>query len=510
MFNSLHNGEWFIPESDFKLPGRLSFNDKENTIILETFSDRFLSNETIIIVDAERDKRYNSKNYNDSYQENYILINGNAHGKITLYNCNWIGTEDIGKDLYIVKYEAQFVFWGIHLRSEEEFLIKSATLIYPFLSSWYDGWESNDKLRKFEDKEFGLSDNINNSNLVIPIKIENGPDLVIYDSYSKRMEQIGVHHSIRYQKLIKFNYNQSISFNDFLNDISIFSKFLEFCHGKPLKKKLLDVKIDRIAKGNTNEFDDFHSTSPVGNYSLHEGADVKKHSQHQRYMLLSRWRMESDELSNYLKNWFQNRQFYNIYDIYLDTNDWFQDSNAILTNVMFNNRFLNIVQALESYYTKVLKKTNAKVEDMKVSNRQNFDKIKKQVLSNITNPKLKEWCNSNLNFKEKKQSQPKLETILSKVLLSFDDVISPIFGENDLIKFFPRFASKIRNNLSHGLNDKTDQGDVLRPFFQIGQILLAVSILKTLNVVNVKSKIESYDKFDRYIYEIKLTKLVFK
>jgi hypothetical protein len=505
-----HNGEWFLPGSNLKIPGRLYFSDEKNKIVLETFSDRYLSNEPVIRIDPERDKEYNSKDYNDTYDENYILVNGNAHGKITLYNCHWDGTEDIGMDLYLVKYEVQFVFWSIHLSLISELLINSATLIYPFLSSWYDGWESLGKLRKFENKEFRFSDSINNSNLVAPIKIENGPDLIIYDSFSKRMEQIGVHHSLKYQKFIKFNYVKSIGFTDLLTDISKFSKLLEFCHGKPLKKKLLEIEFDRVNEENSTSEIKHNFTSPVGNYSLHEGADVESHSRHQRFMLLSRWRMESQELNNYIKIWFRNSKFYNIYDIYLDSNNWFQDSNAILSNVMFNNRFVNIVQALESYYIKVLKNNNTIQTEEQTGARENFDNTKKQVLSNIKDPKLKEWCNSNLNFKEIKQTNSKLETNLTKVLLSFDDIITPIFGENDVVKYFPRFASRIRNNLSHGLNDSTDQGDALRIFFQLGQILLAISILKTLDTVDIKSLIVTYDPFERSIYEIKLTKLVFK
>ena len=138
----------------------------------------------------------------------------------------------------------------------------------------------------------------------------------------------------------------------------------------------------------------------------------------------------------------------------------------------------------------------------------NFEKNKKDVLLKIENKKLKEWCNSNLSLKKKDIRNPKLETILFNIILSFDDVISPIFGENDMIKYFPKFASKVRNNLSHGLNDETDQGDALRAFFQIGQILLAVCILKTLEVYEIKNKIIHYDNFERYIYEIRSTRLV--
>jgi len=192
-------------------------------------------------------------------------------------------------------------------------------------------------------------------------------------------------------------------------------------------------------------------------------------------MLVSKWRMEKSELDSLIKKWFANNKFYNIYDIYIESNNWFQNSNSILSNVMFNNRFLNIVQGLESYYINVLKSKNSNQLDLEKT-KVIFEQNKKKVLSKIEgDPDLRMWCNSNLAHKHKSILQPKLETILFKIILSLNDIISPIFGESDMIRHFPIFASRVRNNLSHGLNSKTDQGDALRAFFQIAQILLVYS-----------------------------------
>ena len=56
MSNLTNNGEWFLPGSNLKIPGRLYLADEKNKIVLETFSDRYLSNETIIKIDPERDQ----------------------------------------------------------------------------------------------------------------------------------------------------------------------------------------------------------------------------------------------------------------------------------------------------------------------------------------------------------------------------------------------------------------------------------------------------------------------
>ncbi|MEJ7681118.1 MAG: hypothetical protein WKG06_25350 [Segetibacter sp.] len=152
-----------------------------------------------------RDKRYNSKNFNDSFKEHHSLVVGEARGLITLYDCQWDGTEEVGKDLYLIKYKAEFAFFGVHISSIDQPIIKSATFIFPYLSSWYDGWESVNKLSIFEDREFSLSDRINNEHVVSTITIRTNFNLVLYDEYSRRLKEVGIHHEVKYQKIYKIS-----------------------------------------------------------------------------------------------------------------------------------------------------------------------------------------------------------------------------------------------------------------------------------------------------------------
>jgi hypothetical protein len=492
--NSLINGEWFLPGSSLKLPGRLLFKEKSKKIILQIFGDKYIEGEPVISPEP-KDKRYHSKNYNDKYANAHLLINGIGRETVTLYNARWAGTKDIGKDIYLIKYDIQFVFFGSHITSIDTFLLTSATLIFPYLSTWFDGWESLDKMRIFEDKEFSLSDFIHNKKAVPPVHVRDGLQFIIYDEYRKSMKEIGVHHSVRFQKKIDFQYDNPVSFEGLLDDISIFGKLLEFCFGKQINEKLLSVT--------------FHGDNKrllVGNYSLHHGESINQHSQHQNYILLSRWIMESQDLISVIQKWYSNKSFFSIYDIYNDSNYWFQHEQAILSNVMFNNRFLNIVQGLESFYHKTNPGKN-KIKNEIAKNE--FEKNKKLILASIKDKQLKEWTNSNLNFKEKIKKPPNLEKILTLVIQSNNEILIPIFGKSEIVDFFPRFASKIRNNLSHGLHEKTYQGEVLHVMFHFGQILLAICILKSLEVADIKKKIQHYDNFKRSIYEIQISKLKF-
>jgi hypothetical protein len=510
MDKSLHSGEWFLPGSNLKFPGRLLFEEESKEIILELIGDKYLSADPVINNSENRDNRYNSKNYNNDFTASYLLILGNARGLITLYNSRWAGTEDLGKDLYIIKYSSQFVFWSVHIDSIEHFSIKSATLIYPYLASWFDGSESSNKMEVFENKEFSISDSINNQHRVPPIRVKDGLEFILYDEYTRRMEEIGVYHTVKYQKLIKFRYVKPVPFADMISDISVFNKLLEFCLCKPLKQKLLGIEINKhdglIYRDHCQPTD--YIDSPVGNYSLHDGENIKKHFQHQSHMLLSKWIMETDELNRIIQKWYANTAYFAIYDFFIDSNNWFQNSDALLSNVMFNNRFLNIVQGLEAYYKKWndLEENNPAAEDpAKIE----FEKNKKIVLSKIEDKQLRQWGNNNLNYKAKHKREDTLEEKFKILLESLNEILEPIFGQNEVLLFFPRFASRIRNNLSHGLNEKTNQGGILHLYFNLGQILLAICILKSLDVKDIKYKIEHYNAFNKYIYEIERTKLVF-
>ena len=130
MNESINTGEWFIPESNLKLPGRLLFDDENNKIILELFGDKYLDGNPIIISDPDRDKRYHSKLYNHNHERWHSVVLGVANGYITLYKCSWEGVQDIGKDLYSVKYKCDFVFFNIHAISVDDLLIESGTFIF--------------------------------------------------------------------------------------------------------------------------------------------------------------------------------------------------------------------------------------------------------------------------------------------------------------------------------------------------------------------------------------------
>jgi hypothetical protein len=513
MSNPFHKGEWFLPGSELKLPGRLVINEADRTIRLELFGNRYLDDQPIVIHDPERAKKYHSKNYNENYATTHSFILGKAAGLITLYRCRYYHVEDISDELYIIQYEAEYVFWGAHILSAASFLIGSATFIYPYLSSWYEGEGSHDKLHRddhsspFDKPCAPLEDTI---------PVTDGVSIQLTESYHKRSNNFGVHEETQYQMYLTFRYVTPAAFDQVLVNAHVFAKLMQFCHGKPLEKSILSVTVDKERVHHKEDRWPSRTPEPVNlritNFSLQRGEDVSRHTQHQRYMLLSGWIMERSELNTVIRQWFANSAYYGLYDFYLDSNNWLNRSEAVLSNVMFNNRFLNIIQGLEAYYRKSPAfAPNTSAPTKPTVSRQEFERNKTAILEKLDKGSpLKTWFNGFFNYKPPRGVEIKLEEILTELIAHLRPILDPLLGKNEVIEFFPRFASVTRNHLSHGTHVKTDQGDALPIFFYAGQLLLGICILKTLNVAEIGEKVSHYDAFQQILYQLQRTKLAFQ
>ncbi|HEY9362633.1 MAG TPA: hypothetical protein VIQ00_05195, partial [Chitinophagaceae bacterium] len=128
-----YHGDWFLPGSDEKFPGRVSIKEEIKSIVLEIFGNSTIEGTVIKkLFDYER-------------QRFHPLILGEGAVRVTLYNCTWAGTQVIGKEMYQIEYRAQILFHAVHIFNPG-FLLQSGTFRYPYLASWYDGWQSHNKI----------------------------------------------------------------------------------------------------------------------------------------------------------------------------------------------------------------------------------------------------------------------------------------------------------------------------------------------------------------------------
>jgi hypothetical protein len=484
-------GEWFLPGRKNKVSGRLCFDDAAKEIILEFVSDTHLDGEPVIKSGKNKEKGYHADKFNQDFLANHAIILGLTPEKITLYHCYLAEVKKIGKNLFSVQYRIKYVFYGVHRNTLEKIQISSGSFSFPYLGCWYDSegfLEHDNQLEagfRFPSR-FGYSD---------PSILDCRRDLqlIIADVDTAHLKTNNRTRLYK-DKSVEFKYRRPASFGQLFQDALIFRKLLEFALGRPLRFMINKVAVRQ--KGKMIQI-------PVWNVDLHKGEDLNNLTMHQRYMLISDWNMDRSDQNQVIKKWYENEHLHPMYDYYIDTNHWFRDKGALLTNVMFNNRFLNIVQGLDAFHKRTLQKTPPPSDDKK---REEFDANLKAVIDVLKKggfADLTSWVNKTITYRKTAgRLQPKNERIIAEVIASIKDIIDPIFGQNQLLLSFPEKAATIRDPLSHGHHDKTDLGPELPLLFHLGQIILACCILKSLEVKDIDTKIRRSSPFIEYLNEI--------
>jgi ApeA N-terminal domain 1 len=483
-------GEWFLPGSNHKLPGRLLYDDTKKKIILEFIGNSHLDGNSIM-GPAPTNPRYHTRFHNRTYKANHPIILGSADQEITLYYCQISTITEIGKDLHKVQYLVQYVFYGIHKLTPEDLQVLSGTIIYPYMGCWYDS-------EGFIKDENCLQDAIpflNRTAYIGPSVITCREEMNIVISDTGNSSQDRKKNGVRLykDKSVQFNYSKVTPFNDLIRDALTFRKLLEFAFGRPLY--FLIQELQMIKNGQTVRIS-------LWNVSHHKGQDVSNLTQHQRYMLLSDGNADRKILNHIIQKWFENQKYYVLYDYYIDSNHRFYDKEILLTNVMFNNRVLNLIQGLDSYHKNALQDPEPIAND---EEKREFQKNKEAVvaiLKNSGNRALKDWMHDKVTYrKAAPKPQPNIVVIIEQVI----DLVKPsipIFAQAWLFKEFPRLAGEIRDELSHGHHKETSMGPIMPIIFQLGQVILAACILRSLGVSEVQDKIQRYSPFSEYIPQI--------
>jgi hypothetical protein len=483
---SLHEreGEFFLPNGK-KYPGQLTTDPDTQTIVLEVFSNEFIEGTEI--------------NFTKNHPiHSHPIILGDARGKVTLHHCQWRGCKGIGKNLYKTSYHVQFAFWGVHFDKDSTIPIREATFIFPHLSTWYDGELFHSKLEGKEGLFVNGKEVIENILTKDDIKINDELTLHLFDEVRKRIEDLDISYIVRFQKYARFKYSHDVPFKRLIKDAMQFLKLLEFCFARPQGCQIIYVDVDRtlLAKEDQSPpmFKSLLERIRVTNYSLRRKKEIPHHSSHGHSMLISRWKSPQQDVNQAIISWFNNDRFRTIYEYYIDSNDWMQGTEAILSNVMFNNRFLNLIQGLEDYYRAVLESSQ------NPETKEKFEERKQAVLSRISDASLKKWVNDTLVYKEKQYAT--LEQKLSAIITHLSTDLSILFKDISLAEF-PASSTRFRHELSHGLNKEVFQGNALHHDYYIAQLLLGTCILRTLGVSNIKKLIAYNMKFQDAVANIK-------
>lgn len=470
-----YHGNWFLKEGK-AYPGELAINSLNGDILLEIYSSETLEG------------RPNSIQANPAEYFHEFIFGDGFGGPFTLYNCHLKIVSEIGGNVYKSAYRIEYLIHGVQADLSLGLMIKSGTFSFPGLADWYDGWKHSEYLDKVEGKLTDL-----HLSKLETLKINDELELVFYDHIDSRIEQINFSYRIAYRKTLKFSYSTDVPFNRLLKDSVTFLKLLEFSNSKPLNRQLFELEIShtQISKKPSLHYGARDTVGySVSNFSLSKNEEVPPHGSASVHMIFDHDKLGGkDALNQLIIKWFNHQQFSNIVEYYLDANNWFQGSkDAVLSNVMFNNRFLNLIQGLEDYYREKLYQNNNEIL---------FNQQKGAVLKMVTDPQLKQWINNKFKFTSYLSLTEKLKIILTECMPVISAIYGPVSFDN-----FPKSASEFRNILSHGMNKDINLGEKLHLHYQIARFLVLICILKSLEITDFKRLLHLHFKLGRDMQQI--------
>lgn len=482
-------GEWYLPGKNHRAQGRIIVDYDRKKIELEIFGD----------------KSIDGLPYNGNIMYNPARIHTYIYGKVAfgeniiLYDCSLKSVKSIGKAFVQITYTIEFIFRGGTIPNDTETIVEAGTFRFPFIDSWYNGPDSVE-----------LSGDLNNFLMQNPdTKIEfdkerNVQQVKIYDDFTLRFfevikkyyRQINVHYELIREYFVEFTYSTAVSFGRLMRDASSFCSLLEFCSGEPQSFKL--VQLVQPGEG-SSPFTYSEAETPnaftVCNFSLQKGGKEIENFRHSNMLLLSRWTLPKIHLNRIIIEWMKFKDFHHIYDYYNDTNEWFADTDAMLSEVMFNNRFLNIIQGIEDYYRKSIDPVNEKIAT--------FESNKQQIMHLIKDRNLKHWLNNNFKAPQFLTLEQKLQGILNE----FPIEISILFGQHNITIIFPKKATEFRNSLSHGKGRISDTKGLQLTYFY-GKILLTMCLLKKLGVSDIAKRIHQFMPLHKDVEWIKSVEII--
>jgi len=492
-------GKWFIPEMKLELPGTLMIDELNNTQSLKLytavdFNGIHSSSQNFLVENAK-----------------YSTIFGNCESdfKITLNDCIFIGAHPIGDDLYEIVYEPAFLFKGETFIDHGSTKIIQLTCTFPYFSSWFDtnrlffgsnnlyfdSDRSNDSINEFLGKMYPA---LKQNELKDEIKINDDFSIIVERIYMRETWAYNKYAKSEIKHFVHFKSKSYKSFEEFKKLAYNFMQLIQLSTGKLMYVNFVSVKIIKDKVNNSTdplkENIEEASISIHNNNHLYKRKHVKSDYIHQNYMLFYGGPNRADKLKQIIINWYNTIDKYSpVYNIFLDTFEWFQHTDAVLTQIMFNNRFLNLVQALESYH----KFSNP---DLKDENIININAKAKNILKEITNPENYTWLIERITPLHIELRKRLLDLINNKL----DIISSELFQNKKERKGYVEKIMKIRNNLSHGEKVEINVTEISDYYYKTLIIILSCILLNLgLSELEIKKSILSTYNYSDKISFIK-------
>ncbi|MBK5261609.1 MAG: hypothetical protein JJE17_03425 [Peptostreptococcaceae bacterium] len=409
--------------------------------------------------------------FNKSGEDNYNIILGKTiNGKdITLHNCLTINESFNSNELTITNIFAHTIFDGVHFNTNEDIEFDEISCHYSNVDEWA-GFEcfkiTNEKKGQVIRYRYPKS---------ICAGIDNNYAVEVFAKTSFSSSSFGQKEINIVQKIyVKVKNKNLNSFEDHVEMVQHMGRFISLGIGEPI------IQFEMIGQSpaNKREYDDNIIYPDIKIYPYVKNESVNNRQVH-RYNMLFNLKEIEDHFEVHIKKWFDNKELLNpINNLYFGT---------IYNREMFlEQRFLSLVQALESYHRRT--RNNSEVEDEK-------HKIRIDSVLNSVHREHREWLKSKLRY----SNEPGLRKRLKELFAGID-----IFENLESSKKRRLFISKIcdtRNYLTHydvtlRKNSFKDK-ELVAVCEELKVIILFCLLVETgLDTSYIKEKIKK--KYERY------------
>jgi hypothetical protein len=486
-----YNGKWFIPQSEIELPGILTIDETTFNQILKIYSKIDFKGDSLALENFEpRDFPTICGNY------------GNDN-KITLNDCAFNSATPIGDDIYEIIYKPTFSFLGGILINDTETKIIQLTCTFPYFSSWFDtnqlyfgSHSSNEDIK--DDFIERMRPALSKDKLFDEININDDFSIIIERKYQLEAWAFNKDVKAEIKHFVHFRCQVSKSFNEFKKLAYRFMELIKLSTGKLMQVNFLSVTINKdelydYSKYLINNNGDVYIAITHFNNQLKRNL-IESDYIHQNYMLFYGGTSRTDKLKQTIVKWFETYdKFSPVYNNFLDTFEWFQNTDANLSQVMFNNRFLNLVQALESYHA-------FSFPEMRDEGKAEIRDKARELLKEITNRNDAKWLIKRIYPRHISLSQRLRDLLCNELNMITEEIFINRQKKNDYIEEI----RIIRNKLSHG--EKVDfNSEEVSDYYYKTLIILLSCILTNLGFsqIEIKNALFQTLKYEQMISYIK-------
>lgn len=414
-------GEWFIPgKVEEKIFGTLKYEPNERIILsaFEGFEKEFF------LEDLHHIKIIHGK-----------TIDGK---RITLFNCIEIFTKSDFKQKKYSKWNVDYVFIGHYFDNESDIKSYKTSAYFPILTEWMfkNGHQLSTKLysRSFDLKY--------ESPLDIKYKIDNDYEI---EFYFHIVHDLSARNSFKSQQknLVSIISDESKDFFEVIKKIYSFQDLITLLSFRPIYLSSLHIL------NNDND------------YPIEVLIAFNKIKEDKKLLFISKYSELEDNFEEILKKWYDlEKKAPEILGLFSEI---FYNEGRIL-----ENRFLNLVQAIESFHRKLRKNFLLEPDDFKA---------KVNEIVNSVPEKYKSYVKEKLNFGNEPTLHNRLDELLAEVPNEVLNIL--IFDKETFIKNI----KQTRNYYTHyddRLKQKALQGQDLFNLIEKSKVLFLIILLQEI------------------------------